>query len=471
MAKSRKKFWIILIVILLVIAALGVVNAVLKKRGKAIAVTIEAVEKGKIVSLVTANGKVEAKTKVNISSDIMGKIVNLPVVEGQQVEKGQLLVEIERSQNMSDVAQMRALLASAKVDEEQAKINYDRMTELLKRNLVPQSEFDMARTNLDRTRTLIRQYEANLDRAQTQLQKCTILSPMAGTITKLNSEVGENVIIGTMNNLGTVIMVVSDLSEIEVKTDVDETDVAKLAVGQKAEVALDAFPDKKFTGKVTEIGNAAKVTGTSVQEQVTNFEVKILVTDKVPGIKPGMNATVDITTDVRDEALKIPIQAVVMRAPTKEKEKEKGKGAEKSKGNETAASKTQEPAKGTVEAAKKENVAADEKAEKEKAEPGKTEPGTAEAGKAGPEKAAAKGKAEKEEEVDGVFLVEGDIVKFVPVKAGISDQQYIEIVSGLKEGQKIATGSYKTLRTLKDGDKVKAEEKPAEETGVGAPKS
>jgi HlyD family secretion protein len=408
MAKKKKK---ILIIGGAVVLALFIILAVVKNQEKLIPVTVEKAEKGKIISIVTANGKVEAKSKVNISADVMGRIVNLPVVEGQKVKRGDLLVEIDKTQNLSDVAQMRAALAQAKVNEEEATIDFDRKQQLIKKNLISQAEFDLARTSLDRAKALVKQAEASLDRALDQLEKCTIRAPMAGTITTLNSEEGENVIIGTMNNPGTVIMVISDLSEIVVKADVDETDIARLELGQESKISLDAFPDTSFAGRVTEIGNAAKVTG-SLQEQVTNFEVTILITDSVPGIKPGMNATVDVTTATRDDVLKVPIQAVVMRNPDELNDKNKDKPTGAIASTTAVADST-----------------------------GNDESETAE-----------------KKEIEGVFVVNDKDAKFVPVKTGISDQQYIEIISGLEPDQKVVTGSYKTLRMLKDGDRVKAKE-------------
>ena len=409
MTKKRRS---ILIIAGIIVVGLFIVLAAFRNQEKLIPVTVEGAETGKIVSIVTANGKVEAETKVNISADVMGRIVKLPVVEGDYVKKGQLLLEIDRTQTEADVAQARASLASAKVNQEEAQLNFDRQKGLHDRSLISQAEFDLARTNLDKAKASVNQAQAYLDRAMDQLDKCTIRAPMAGTITTLNSEEGENVIIGTMNNAGTVIMVISDLSEIVVKADVDETDIARLALGQEVKISLDAFPDTTFNGKVTEIGNAAKVTGT-YQEQVTNFEVTVLITDDIPNIKPGMNATVDITTDTRDGVVKIPIQAVVMRNPEEEKNPRDDNG--KSSGSEAEASEVLE-----------QNKIVDKEAEKK--------------------------------EVEGVFIVKNDVVEFAPVKTGISDQQYIEIQSGLDVGQKVVTGSYKTLRSLKQGDKVKPKE-------------
>jgi HlyD family secretion protein len=412
----KKKSKLLLIIGAAIVLVAFIVVAIVGNQEKLIPVTVEKAEKGKIISIVTANGKVEAETKVNVSADVMGRIISLPVVEGQYVKKGQLLLEIDKTQTAADVAQARAFLASAKVDQEQAQLDFDRQSSLHDRKLISDAEYDLAKTKLDRAKASVQQAQASLDRALDQLEKCTIKAPMSGTITTLNSEEGENVIIGTMNNLGTVIMVVSDLSKILVKADVDETDIARLALDQNVEISLDAFPDTTFKGIVTEIGNSAKLTSTG-QDQVTNFEVSVLITDEVPDIKPGMNATVDITTDIRDDVIKIPIQSVVMRKPSEiEKDTVKGNSGV---------------------------VATDVNAEEVEAKP-------------------THDKAD-EKEIEGVFIVDGNKAVFTPVTTGISDQQNIEIKSGLETDQKVITGSYKTLRSLKDGDKVDPNEKKFDE--------
>ena len=412
----KKKNKLMLIIGGAIVLVVFIVIAIIGNQEKLIPVTAEKAEKGKIISIVTANGKVEAETKVNISADVMGRIIGLPVVEGQYVKKGQLLVEIDKTQTAADVAQARALLASARVSQEQAQLNFDRQSPLHDRKLISDAEYDLSKTQLDQAKASVQQAQASLDRALDQLEKCTIKAPMAGTITTLNSEEGENVIVGTMNNLGTVIMVISDLSKILVKADVDETDIARLALDQSVEISLDAFPDTTFKGVVTEIGNSAKLSSTG-QDQVTNFEVSILIADEVPNIKPGMNATVDITTDIRDDVIKIPIQSVVMRKPSEIKE-------DSAKGNSGV-------------------VATEVNAEEAEVKP-------------------SHDKA-NEKEIEGVFVVDGNKAVFTPVTTGISDQQNIEIKSGIEIDQQVITGSYKTLRTLKNGDKVKANEKKFDE--------
>jgi HlyD family secretion protein len=230
---------------------------------------------------------------------------------------------------------------------------------------------------------------------------------MDGMVTALNAEVGEIVLTGTMNNPGTVIMIISDMSETQAEVEVDETDVASVKVGQDAKIEIDAFPDTLFKGKVTEIGQTARISGLGTQDQVTNFLVKVMLLDTIPALRPGMSATVDITTNFHPKVLSLPIQAVVMKEEKADTLKEKKEGALAS----TDSNKTK-----------------DEKKKKEK-------------------------------EVQGVFVIQDGRAKFVKVKTGIADQQNIEILSGINEGDQVVTGSYKILRTLKDGDKVKIEKK------------
>jgi HlyD family secretion protein len=286
---------------------------------------------------------------------------------------------------------------------------------LYERKLTSKEQYDMVKTDLDLARARHQQATASLDQARYNLGKTTMTSPMDGIVTSLNAEVGEIVMIGTMNNPGTVIMTVSDMSEIETEVEVDETDIAQVKLGQEAEISVDAYPDTTFKGKVTEIGHTARISGLGTQDQVTNFLVKVMLVDEVPTIRPGMSASVDITTDSRTDVLTVPIQAVVMRAEendTLSSEKEREEGAVAS--------------------------TADTASEKEEK------------------------KDKKKEEVEGVFVVKEARAKFVKVATGIADQQNIEIVSGIGDDDQVVTGSYKILRTLKDGDKVKVTEKKGE---------
>ncbi len=408
--KKKKKILIILGVIL-VVAVIIVVN-VFKSGEKTYQVQAEKVEKSDITSIVTANGRIVPRTDVKISAYVPAKIVKLPVEEGDVVKEGQLLVQLDDTEYKAAVNQTKAQLASAKASREQAQLNYNRQKELFEKKLSAKEQYDMAKTDLDLAKARYEQALASLDQAQYNLSKTTMTSPMDGIVTSLNAEVGEIVMIGTMNNPGTVIMTVSDMSEIETEVEVDETDIAEVKMGQEAEIKIDAFPDTTFRGKVTEIGHTARISGLGTQDQVTNFLVKVMLLDELPRIRPGMSASVDITANYRPDVLNVPIQAVVMREEkvdtlTTKKEKEEGALA-----SEDSVSKKEH--------------------EKDK---------------------------KKKKEIEGVFLVEEGRAKFVEVKTGIADQQNLEIVSGMNEDDLVVIGSYKILRTLKDGDKVKVTER------------
>jgi len=412
--KKKKKIIIILGVIVVVVII--IVANVLKSGEKTYQVQAEKVQKSDITSVVTANGRIIPITDVKISAYVPAKIVRLPVEEGDTVKKDQLLVQLDDTEYKAAVNQAKAQLSSANASLDQAQLVYKRQKELFEKKLSSEEQYDMAETELDLAKARYEQAVASLDQARYNLSKTTITSPMNGIVTSLNAEVGEIVMIGTMNNPGTVIMAVSDMSEIEAEVEVDETDIAEVEVGQEAEIEIDAYADTVFKGKVTEIGHSARISGLGTQDQVTNFLVKVKLLDEVPSIRPGMSASVDITTNFRLDALNVPIQAVVMReekSDTLTKKKEEKEGA--------LASVDTVPKKGNK-----------------------------------------KGKKEKKE-VEGVFVVKEGRVGFVKVSTGIADQQNIELVSGINEDDMVVTGTYKILRTLKDGDKVKVTEKKGEE--------
>jgi len=414
----KKKKKIIIILGAVVVVAIIIMANVFKSGEKTYQVQAEKVERGDLTAIVTANGRIVPKTDVQISAYVPAKITKLPVKEGNEVQEGQLLVQLDDTEYRAAVNRARAELASAKASMEQAGLAFNRQKELHQRKLTSQEQYDMAKTELDLAEARNRQAEASLDQARYNLSKTTMTSPMHGIVTSLNAEVGEIVMIGTMNNPGTVIMTVSDMSEIETEVEVDETDIAQVKLGQEAEISVDAYPDTTFKGKVTEIGHTARVSGLGTQDQVTNFMVKVMLLDEVPSIRPGMSASVDITTDSRIDVLNVPIQAVVMR-----EEKSDSLTSEK-EGKEGAMASTDS---GSAEG------------EKEKKE-----------------------KEEEKEDVEGIFLVVDGRAKFVEVATGIADQQNIEIVSGIEDNDQVVTGSYKILRTLKDGDKVKVTEKKGE---------
>lgn len=412
--KKKKKIIIILGVI--VVVAIIIVANVLKSSEKTYQVQADKAQKSDISSIVTANGRIVPRTAVKISAYVPAKIIQLPVEEGDVVEKGELLVQLDDTQYKAAVNQAKAQLSSAKASLEQARLVYKRQKELFEKKLSSEEQYDIAETELDLAKARHEQTVAALDETKYNLSKTTITSPMDGIITSLNAEVGEIVMIGTMNNPGTVIMTISDMSEIESEVEVDETDIAVVKIGQEAEIKIDAFPDTVFKGKVTEIGHSARISGLGTQDQVTNFLVKVVLLDDVPKIRPGMSASVDITTDYHPDVLNVPIQAVVMReekSDTLTTKKEKKEGALAS-----------------VDSLSKKANKKDKK---------------------------------KKKEIEGVFVVKEGRVAFVKVSTGIADQQNIELVSGINEDDMVVTGNYKILRTLKDGDKVKVTKKRGKE--------
>ena len=409
--KKKKKILIILGAVIVV--AIIIVANVLKSGEKTYQVQAEKVERSDLTSVVTANGRIVPKTDVKISAYVPAKITKLPVEEGDVVEKGQLLVQLDDTEYRAAMNRSKAELASARASMEQAQLVFNRQKELFGKKLSSEEQYDMARTELDLARARRQQAAASLDQTRYNLSKTTMASPMDGIVTSLNAEVGEIVMIGTMNNPGTVIMTVSDMSEIEAEVEVDETDIAQVKLGQETEISIDAYPDTTFRGRVTEIGHAARISGLGTQDQVTNFLVKVMLLDEVSTIRPGMSASVDITTDSRTDVLSVPIQAVVMR------EEESDTLTEEGEEKEGAVASTD----------------------------------------SGSVKGEKKGKKKEKEEVEGIFLIVDGRAKFVRVATGIADQQNIEIVSGIDEDDQVVTGSYKILRTLKDGDKVKVTEK------------
>ncbi len=385
-----------------VILAIFVVLALRSSGEQGIKVTVELARKGEITSIVTATGKVRAQADVDISADVMGRIEELPIKEGDRAKNGQLLVKIDDRSRRMDVAQSRGSLQSAISSRNKARIDLDREKQLFQKGLSSQAQLDLAQSVYDQSAAQVQIYQASLDRALDQLEKCTIRSPMDGIVTKLNSEKGENVVIGTMNNPGTIIMTISDLSAIEIEAEIDETDIASVFVGQDVAITLDAFPDTLFKGDVVQVGNSAEVSVMGGSDQVANFLVKILIVDKIPNIKPGMTASVDITTDHQADIIKVPAGAVVMRP--------EGTGEEHADNDST------------------------DNDNKNEIIPDKDK-----------------------KEIDGIFIVDQGKSKFVPVSTGIRDQQFVEISTGLSESDSVITGPYRQLRTIKHGSKITPE--------------
>lgn len=430
--KGKKKKFIIGGVALTIVVLLVVLN-LMRSSEKTTLVETAKVKQGRLISEVTASGKVQPRVEVKISANISGEIVAMPVIEGQAVSKGDLLVQIDSKNYDAALRQTKAgydaAVANLKLDEaraREAEMVYERQKALFDKDLTSKEIYDASRTKFETTqaaaeaaRARMLQSKAGVDQARESLGYTTIRCPIDGYVTDLRSETGE-IVMGSRNYQATVIMVVSDLSEIEVEIEVDETDIADVALGQLVEIDLDAVRDTTFRGVVTQVGNTAKVSGLGSQDQVTNFMVTVLLTDSVPNIKPGMTATCDITTDQRDRAIKIPIGAVVLRD-------------EDRLGTNDAADEDDESASSI---AVSEAIAAGDDDSEEWDDDDENKP-----------------------PLEGVFVVRDGKAVFVEVSTGIADQQNIEITSGLEKGEEIVVGSFRTLRELDDGDPVKVKKK------------
>jgi HlyD family secretion protein len=401
--------------VILVLAAIGGLTA-MKRGNKAVEVRIEDVQNRDLVASVTASGQVRPQTKVDLSSDITGKIVKLAVKEGQMVTKGQFLLQIDAQQAEAAVERMQASVASARAQLaqqnaslQQAQMSYDRMNKMKKSNplLISDEQMEQLRTTVDvnkaqydASKHSVDQSSALLRDAQSALGKTSIFAPMSGRVTRLVVENGETAIQGTMNKDAATLLTIADMSVLETKVKVDETDVARITVGDSAVIQIDAFPDTTFVGKVTKISNSAVKGATATQgaDQAVDYEVTIQLVNTPAETRPDFSATAKIITDTRKSALSIPIIALTVR-------------------------------------------------ENEALTKGDTAVGL---GKARPKKEVGK------KDVEGVFVVGKDNkVTFRPVKVGIAGEKHFEVLSGLKSGDKIVAGTYQAIRELKDGAMVR----------------
>jgi HlyD family secretion protein len=442
-SKKRRKT-IVFSGIGLVLAGLTLL-VIFRKREVIITVQTEKVARRNLTELVVANGKIQPVVQVVIQPEVSGEIIDLPVIEGQQVKKGDVLLRIKQGNYLaskrSAEASYRAALSGknlAQAHLSQAELEFKRFKELFDSQLVSGSQFLEAKTTLDVMQASFEnschqaeQAKASLAKVEDDLSKTTILAPMDGTVTRLRSQKGERVV-GTALMAGTEIMTVADLHEMEARVDIGEIDVILIQLGQKARLEVDAFHDRKFSGVVTEIANAAKgpsamspgssSSPSSAQQEATKFEVKIRIQEREP-FRPGMSVTAEIETRSRTNVLCVPIQSVTTRVPKKPDDKKGKKGKPFAETNAVASMST--------------NSTKSSESKKP-------------------------GEAAKPLEV--VFTLNSDYVKMVPVKRGISDDAYVEIVEGLQEGQEIVSGGYKAInRELEEAKKIKRGS-PVEET-------
>lgn len=322
--RRRTKIIIAVIVVLLIA---GITTASIVSKGKeGTPVTFGKVEQLDLTSKVTANGQIDAQRKVDLSANVMGQIVNLAVREGDVVKKGDFLLQIDQKQLAASAqgaeASMRALLSdrdAARANLADAQNTFQRARNNFEQKIIPAAELDRARTSLDAARAnvsaierRIEQSRANLAAARDTLSKTTMTAPMGGIITALPVEEGEVAVIGTMNNPGTKLLTIADMSVVEAVMEVDETDIPNVRVGQRANVTIDAYPNKTFAGIVTEVGSSP-MTNVSSGAEAVNFEVKIQLENPPAGVRPGFSASADIITGTRTKATAIPIQALVVR--------------------------------------------------------------------------------------------------------------------------------------------------------------
>ncbi len=407
-----------------------IVSILLSKREKPIPVTTEKAVRKTILQTVSATGKVQPETEVKISPEVAGEIIELPVADGMGIKKGDLLVKIKPDSYKALLEQQEAAISAAKAtnlqqkatmlkteqDLKRAEDMYAKKTISIQEYNNAQAASDVAKNTFESSLHEIERAQAGSSQARDQLSKTTVYSPINGTVTILNSKLGER-IVATGQFAGTEVMRVADLSRMQAVIDVNENDVPNVKIGDKANVKIDAYGDRRFKGTVAQIGNTGKTTGSGTQEEVTNFEVKINLEREDVLLRPGLSCTADIETNMVKDAVGVPMQAVTIRTgdsnlSPEEIEKKKLKSAARDKGDNNA----------------------DYVNERQ-------------------EKAAQREEREKLAKV--VFLKRGGKAQSVKVTTGISDDTYMEIKTGVQPGDEVISGSYSAMsRKLKDGAKV-----------------
>jgi HlyD family secretion protein len=399
---------IIIGIAVLAVIALILVNVLKKEKG--IAVDIEKVNRGTIMQKVTGSGQIQPEVQVKISARVAGKILKLHAEEGDEVKKGQLLVELDQEQYKAALERAKSTLLSMKANEKKLKSDLLRSKELSNKGLMSTAEFEAVQASHEAAESNTRQAEASVKEAMDALAKTRLHADMDGTVSLLNKEEGE-IALGAQFQED-VIMIVADLTKMEAVIEIDENDVVNVSMGDTSDIEIDAFADTTFKGVVTQIANSATVRGLGTQEQVTNFEVKVSLLDYNDRFRPGMSSTVDIITEVRDDVIKVPIQAVTVRPKEKLDKK----------------------------------PAVEETSESESSEEG----GSTDKGK-------------KPEMAEVVFCVDGNKAESREVKLDISDDTHYAVISGLEEGEEVVIGPFRVLsRSLKDGDLIEYEKKEKE---------
>lgn len=430
--RSRRRRYIIFSIIGLLLLWL-VISIILGKREKPIPVVTEKAVRKTIIQTVSATGKVQPEVEVKISPEVAGEITDLPVEDGKPVKKGDLLMKIKPDSYRALVEAQTAAISAARATSLQLKAaavkteqDLRRSQDLFSKRMISESEFaasqtahDVASSSYESSLHEIERAEAGSSQARDQLSKTTIYSPIDGTVTVLNSKLGERVV-ATNQFAGTEVMRVADLSRMEARVDVNENDVVTVKIGDKAAVSIDAYGDRKFQGTVAQIANTGKTSGTGTQEEVTNFEVKIHVEDRDVQLRPGLSCTADIQTNMVQDAVAVPMQSVTIRTGDSNLSPEE---IEKKKLKQTASDRGDNEAEFTNERMEK-----------------RTE------------------KEERQKLAKVVFLKKGGKAEMVKVTTGIADDTYMEIKSGIQPGDEVISGSYSAIsRKLKEGAKVEFE--------------
>lgn len=444
----KKWFWIVLV---LVVAAGAALAAFARRGDNGTLVTAEAIQKRDLEAIVSASGKIEPKKTVNISAQTMGRVTRLGVQEGDRVRQGQFLLQIDPvnaeaavRRDIAAVAGAHTSLEQARVSLQSAKANLDVARQSLKRQQelwsaglttresleraqaeveVRESEMKAREQEIKTRETQLNQQEAGLASSRHTLTQVRFDAPFDGIVTRRNVEEGENVVVGTMNNAGTVLLTVADMSVIEAEVEVDETDVPFVQMGQPAKVEIDAIPDRVFTGRVTEIGNSPiQTAGTGTARTATNFKVTITIDGQIPEVRPGFTCTAEITTATKNQVVAVPIQSMTIRELTFD-----------AQGNVIHEQRPPRPRFrfGRPQAAQNPAPALTE-----------LKPG------------------QKREEREGVFLMKDGKATFTEVKSGIAGERYLEVLSGLKEGDLVITGPFDSVRGMYEGDPVRTAPAP-----------
>jgi HlyD family secretion protein len=432
------------------IAVIGATAAaVYLKKDRSPAVTVETIRTRDLTAIVSASGKIQPKRLVNISADTPGRVVNLAVNEGDRVARGQFLLQIDPRSLRTRVesstaslqaaegalAQQRQAVETSRVQVDQALKTLARQRELWSQQLTTREALERADNDARAAESALREREkqvaaqesrinqerAALESARYDLSKVRIESPIEGIVIRRNIQEGETAVIGTMNNPGTILLTLADMSLIQAEVEVDETNIPSVKFNQPATITIDAIPDRTFKGHVSEIGNSpvqTTGTGTAQTAQATNFKVVVTLDEPIPDARPGFTCTADITTATRAGVPAVPIPAVAVRELLYD-------------------------ASGRV-------VKIPRAPKRQQWWPAVSEP-------VAPPPPIELKPGETRKEIEGVFVVRNSVVEFVPITLGISGERYFEILGGLSAGDQVVTGPYNSVRTMTDGDTVKVE--------------